>query len=68
MATIIEVQNKKIEHLTDYAEVLVKYSHKLKECLEAIDELSEERYMDSYVQRKHSKMRDPECEEYARYY
>ena len=66
MATIIEVQNEKIEHLTEYAEMLVKYSHKLAKCLKAIDELSEERYMESYIQRKH-KPEDEECDEYYRY-
>ena len=65
MATIIEVQNAKIEHLMDYAEKLIKYSHKMKECLEAIDELSENRYMEQYGQRKH---KIKECDEYSRYY
>ena len=66
MTTIIEVQNEKIEHLTEYAEKLVKYSNKLLDCLEAIDELSEARYMEQYAERKH-KIKDRHCEEYSRY-
>lgn len=68
MATIVEIQNKKIECLSEYAEKLVKYSHKILECLEDIDDLSEERYLESYAKRKHDKMKDRDCDEYIRYY
>lgn len=36
MATIIEVQDSKIEHLTEYAEKVAKYGKKLVECLEEV--------------------------------
>ena len=33
MATIIEIQDSKFEHLSGYAEKVVKYGKKLMECL-----------------------------------
>jgi hypothetical protein len=36
MATIIEVQDSKIEHLTEYAEKVAKYGKKMMECLEEV--------------------------------
>ena len=36
MATIIEVQDQKIEHLSEYAEKVLKYGGKLMQCLEEI--------------------------------
>ena len=65
--TIIEVQNEKIESLKEYAKMICKHGRKLLECLEEIDELSEDRYMEAYGQRR-KKMHDKECEEYERYY
>jgi hypothetical protein len=37
MATIIEVQDSKIEHLSEYADKVMKYGKKLMECLDEID-------------------------------
>lgn len=37
MATIIEIQDSKFEHLSEYAEKVAKYGKKLMECLEEVD-------------------------------
>ena len=65
MATIIEVQDQKIEHLSDYAEKVLKYGGKLMQCLEELTEKhgyaerSGRKYMDKY--------RDDHKERYGRY-
>jgi hypothetical protein len=71
MATIIEVQEGKIEHLAEFAEKVVKYGKQLLEC---IDEMGEnEHYAERYGKgkkpygfRKHDW--DDERKEYPRYY
>ena len=71
MATIIEIQESKINHLSDYAEKVVKYGKQLLECL---DEVSGEKYDERYRRGRRSGYRhDPEWDEprkpeYPRYY
>ena len=38
MATIIEIQEGKLQNLSDYAEKVLKYGGKLMQCLEDLDE------------------------------
>ena len=40
MATIIEIQEGKMQHLTDYAEKVLKYGGKLMQCIEELENLS----------------------------
>ncbi len=74
MATIIEVQDSKIEHLSEYADKVMKYGKKLMECLDEIDSKGDysERYGNRgrYGMRYGSdrKMNKFEEEEYPRYY
>lgn len=79
MATIIEVQDQKMEHLSDYAEKVLKYGGKLMQCLEEITSESgyAERsrrgymerhgngYMERYGQRN---FRRGDDDEFLRYY
>ena len=71
MATIIEIQESKINHLSDYAEKVVKYGKQLLECIE---DLSGEKYAERYGKGRRSGYRhDPEWDdmrkpEYPRYY
>jgi len=61
MATIIEIEDKKVEHLSEYAEKVMKYGKKMMECLEEIEE-------HKYDNRKRMRMRDEdEFEDYPRY-
>lgn len=71
MATIIEVQDSKVENLSEYAEKVMKYGKKMMECLEDIGEKGSfsERYGrrdDRYGNRYGSDMRRDD--EYGRYY
>lgn len=73
MATIIEVQDSKIEHLSDYAEKVMKYGKKLMECVEEMGS-KEGSYSERYGMRgrygsgdKYGMRRYGE-EEYPRYY
>lgn len=76
MATIIEVQDSKFEHISEYAEKVAKYGKKLVECLE---EVGEGQYGDRYGNRGGMRSRygsdryamrheDWEEKEYPRYY
>ena len=69
MATIIEVHESKIDHLSEYAEKVVKYGKQLLECL---DDMTGEKYDERYGKGRRSGFRhDPEWErkpEYQRYY
>ena len=73
MATVIEVQENKIEHLSEYAEKVVKYGKQLLECIE---DMSGEHYAERYGRgRKNYGFRDHEWKEdrsydkeYPRYY
>lgn len=69
MATIIEVQEGKIEHLTEFAEKIVKYGNQLLECIEAMGE--KEHYAERYGKGRKSygfRENDWERKEYPRYY
>lgn len=76
MATIIEVQDQKIEHLSDYAEKVLKYGGKLMQCLEELtsksdySERSGRRYMDKYrdMERYGQKKHYGDDDEFVRYY
>ncbi len=71
MATIIEVQESKFEHLSECAEQLVKHSKKLMRCLSELESKSGDRYMERYGKRKRGGMRDSDDydeEDYPRYY
>lgn len=48
MATIVEVQDSKINHLSEYAEKVVKYSKHLLECLNDMSECESEHYAERY--------------------
>ena len=64
MATIIENQEK-VEHLSEYAEKVMKYGKKMMECLEEIGEQG------SYQERSRMRNRHPgryDDTEYNRYY
>ena len=71
MATIIEIQESKMDHLAEYAEKVVKYGKQLLEC---IDGISGEKYDERYGKGRRSGYRyDPEWDEprkpeYPRYY
>ena len=71
MAAIIEVQECKVAHLSEYAEKVVKYGKQLLECIE---DLSGEKYAERYGKGRRSGYRhDPEWDdmrkpEYPRYY
>lgn len=66
MATIIEVQEGKIDHISEYAEKVVKYGKQLLECIE---DISGEKYAERYGRRSGYR-HDPDWErkEYPRYY
>ena len=77
MATIIEVQETKIDHLSECAEKVVKYGKQLLECVEELGggEHYAERYgkgkRPSYGFRQHEwedDTRRPYEKEYPRYY
>jgi hypothetical protein len=71
MATIVEVQDSKIEHLSEYADKVVRYSKKLMECLEEIGSKGNysERYGSQYSERYGNRHgRYEEDREYSRYY
>lgn len=68
MATIVEIQNEKIEHLSDYAEKVMKYGKKLMECIEEIDSRGSYSERSRYGNRYGSRMSRYEDEEYPRYY
>lgn len=75
MATIIEVQDEKIEHLSECAEKVLKYGGKLMQCLE---EMSSKYKYEERSSHKHDKYKDRERfskkryddddEEFIRYY
>ncbi len=68
MATIIEIQESKLDHLSDCAEQIVKHGKKLLSCLSELEsKSSDEHYMERYGKRKRMRDRDEE-EDYPRYY
>ena len=73
MATIIEVQDQKIEHLSEYAEKVLKYGGKLMQCLEEISSKSTygerrmDKYRDGYMER-YGMRKHYDDDEFVRYY
>ena len=75
MATIIEVQDQKIEHLSEYAEKVLKYGGKLMQCLEELSSKSSygersermDKYRDGYMER-YGMRKHRDDEEFVRYY
>ena len=63
MATIIEVQDQKIEHLSEYAEKVLHYGGKLMQCLEDIS--SKHEYAERSGRKHVSKYRDGYMERYG---
>ena len=70
MATIIEIQESKFEHLSDCAEQIVQHGKKLMHCLSELESKSGEHYMERYGKRRRGGMRDSDYddEDYPRYY
>lgn len=76
MATIIEVQDQKIEHLSEYAEKVLKYGGKLMQCLEEISSKSNysersnrmDKYRDGYMERYGMRKHYGDDDEFVRYY
>lgn len=76
MATIIEIQDSKFEHLSEYADKVAKYGKKLVECLSEIDGGQyEDRYGNRYGMRGRygsdrygMRHEDWEEKEYPRYF
>lgn len=68
MATIIEVQDSKLEHLSEYAEKVIRYGEKLMDCVE---ELSSKSKYSEYPghERKHRERERYDEDRYpSRYY
>ena len=76
MATIIEVQESKLDHISEYAEKVVKYGKHLLECLEEVSEGGSEYYAERYGKGRRGGFRhDPDRDDmrskmydYPRYY
>ena len=71
MATIIEVKEDKLQHLSEYAEKVLRYGGKLMQCLEDLEGKSkydEYRGMDSnrYDKERYDRWEDEP--HYSRYY
>ena len=64
MATIIEIQESKLEHLSECAEQIIKHGKKLMNCLSELENKSG--YMERYGSKRKRWMDDDE--EYPRYY
>ena len=71
MATIVEVENSKMECLSEYLEKMLKYGGKAMSCLERLKEESEEDDEEEHEHkkiRKRRSMKDYDDDEYLRYY
>lgn len=67
MATIVEIENSKIEDLSEYLEKVLKYGGRAMSCLEHLKEEMEEQ--DTYKRSKPRRAtKDKDEEEYLRYY
>lgn len=68
MATIIEIQEEKLQHISDCAEKMLRYGGKLMECIEELENKS--KYNEYYGHdRKQRREKDRWDEEhYNRYY
>ena len=68
MATIIEIQDTKLQHLSEYAEKVLRYGGKLMQCLEDLEgksKYNEYRGTDSH---RYEKDRWDDERTYPRYY
>ena len=69
MAPIIEVQDSKIDHLSEYAEKVVKYGKHLLECLDEMSESHGEHYAERYGKGRRGGFRhDPDQEDWRKPY
>ena len=68
MATIIEIQDTKLENLSECAEKILRYGGKLMQCLEEIEGKSKYNEYYGYERKRHEKDRWGEEERYNRYY
>lgn len=67
MATIVEIENSKLEMLSEYIEKMLRYGGKAMSCIERMKEEEEEEEHE-YRKSKKRSMRDKEEEEYSRYF
>lgn len=65
MATIVEIENSKLEDLSEYVEKMLKYGGKIMHCLEELKEEQEELHEKP---RKRKSIKDHDDDEYLRYY
>lgn len=66
MATIIEIQEGKLEHLSEYAEKVVKYGEQLLDCIKSLED--KDHYSERYGRRGYRDHDYPREKEYSRYY
>lgn len=64
MATVIEIEDKKVEHLSEYAEKVMKYGKKLMQCLE---EIEESKYGERRGRMRYRHEEEEDFEDYPRY-
>lgn len=70
MAAIVEIENSKIEDLSEYLEKVLKYSGRAMSCLQHLmEEMEEMKEEEPYKKSKYKKsVRDKDDDEYLRYY
>ena len=69
MATIIEIQEDKIQHLSEYAEKMLKYGGKLMHCIEELESKSKYNEYSGRDRKRYEKDRwDDDDRQYNRYY
>jgi hypothetical protein len=66
MATIIEIQEDKIENLSEYTEKVLHYGGKLMQCIESLSKKS--KYNEYYDRKKYDKDRWDDEPRNSRYY
>jgi hypothetical protein len=68
MATIIEIQDTKLQHLSEYAEKVLRYGGKLMQCLEDLEGKSKYNEYHGTDPRRYEKDRWDNERTYPRYY
>ena len=68
MATIIEIQDTKLQHLSEYAEKVLRYGGKLMQCLEDLEGKSKYNEYRGTDSRRYEKDRWDDERIYPRYY
>jgi hypothetical protein len=68
MATIIEIQDTKLQHLSEYAEKVLRYGGKLMQCLEDLEGKSKYNEYRGTDSRRYEKDRWDDERTYPRYY